>query len=100
MWLSTKRAPGRARTPLLLHSAETATARANVVSNDSASGFLICRSSAQLALQPRSQVIADAERVRHDGQRRVHGAGGREEARVHDVQVVEVVRLAVPVERR
>ena len=46
------------------------------------------------------QVVADAQRVRHRGERRVHGAARGEEARVDDVEVVEVVRLAVDVERR
>src|SRR3954453_599819 len=44
-------------------------------------------------------MVADAQRVGHRRQRRVHGGGGREEARVDDVEVVEVVRLAVEVER-
>jgi hypothetical protein len=45
-------------------------------------------------------VVADAEGVRHRGQRRVHGPDAREEARVDDVQVVELVGLAVDVEDR
>ena len=46
------------------------------------------------------QVIADAQRVGHDRQRRVHGAARREEAAIDDVEVVHVVRLASRVERR
>ena len=45
--------------------------------------------------EPLEQVVADAQRVGHRGQRRVHGARRREEARVDDVEVVELVRLAV-----
>src|SRR5919199_788048 len=40
------------------------------------------------------------ERVRHRGEGRVHRARAGEEARVHDVEVVDVVGLAVHVERR
>ena len=46
------------------------------------------------------QVVADAQRVGHRGQRRVDGADAREEARVDDVEVVELVRPAVGVEHR
>src|SRR5262245_6168537 len=46
-------------------------------------------------LEARLQVIADAECVGHDRQRRVHGPARREEAPVDDVEVVELVRLAV-----
>ena len=49
--------------------------------------------------EPLEQVVADAQRVGHRRQRRVHGARGREEAGVDDVEVVEVVGLAVDVER-
>src|SRR4051794_27169454 len=45
-------------------------------------------------------VVADSNRVRHDGQRRVDGAAGDEEAAVDHVQVVDLVRFAVGVERR
>ena len=50
--------------------------------------------------EPLEQVVADAQGVRHRGERRVHRARRGEEARVDDVEVVEVVRLAVGVERR
>src|SRR6266545_1580218 len=49
---------------------------------------------------PLEQVRSDAQRVCDDGQRRVHGADGHEEARVDDVEVVELVGLAVEVEHR
>jgi hypothetical protein len=45
-------------------------------------------------------VVADAQRVGHRGERRVHRAGGREAARVDDVEVVDVVCLAGDVEDR
>jgi hypothetical protein len=45
--------------------------------------------------QSLEQMIADAERVRHRGQRRVDRADRREDARVGDVEVVELVRAAV-----
>ena len=45
------------------------------------------------------QVVADAQRVGHDRQRGVHRAARREEAAVDDVEVVDIVRLAVHVER-
>src|SRR6185295_244460 len=41
------------------------------------------------------EMVADAQGIGHRGQRRVHGAAGGEEARVDDVEVVEVVGLAV-----
>ena len=43
------------------------------------------------------QVVADAQRVGHRGQRRVHRADAREEARVDDVEVVDLVGAAVGV---
>src|SRR4051812_9899536 len=46
------------------------------------------------------KVIADAQCVGDRRQPRVNSARGREEAGVDDVQVVEVVRLAVEVKRR
>ncbi len=38
-----------------------------------------------LHTHPSYQVIADAQRIRHDRQRRIHRAAGREEARVDDI---------------
>src|SRR4051812_25953032 len=49
-------------------------------------------------LQPFQQVVADAHRVRHDRQRRIHRAARHEEAAVDHVEIVELVRLAVRVE--
>src|SRR3954468_6105987 len=65
-----------------------------------ASGVISCRHGRLAHAEPLEQVVADAERVRHRGQGRVDGADAREEARVDDVQVVELVRLAVDVEHR
>src|SRR3954451_17136680 len=48
--------------------------------------------------EPREQAVADAQGVGHRGQRRVDGADAREEARVDDVEVVELVHAAVAVE--
>ena len=46
------------------------------------------------------EVVADPHGVRHRREGRVHRARRREEARVDDVEVVEVVRPAVRIERR
>src|SRR5512146_322925 len=50
--------------------------------------------------EARAQVVRDPQRIGHDGQRGIHGAAGREEAPVDHVEVVELVRLAVGIERR
>src|SRR5205823_2919146 len=50
--------------------------------------------------EPLPEVVTDPERVRHDGERRVHGTARGEEARVDDVEVVDLVGLAVDVEGR
>ena len=47
---------------------------------------------------PCEQVVADAERVGHRREGWIHRADAREDARVDDVEVVELVRLAVHVE--
>ena len=47
--------------------------------------------------QPLEQVVADPQPVGHRRQRRVHRADAGEEARVDDVEVVELVRPAVRV---
>src|SRR3954453_13576943 len=46
------------------------------------------------------QVVAHAQRVGHRRERRVHRPDAREEARVDDVEVVDLVRAAVRVEHR
>src|SRR5690348_547805 len=50
--------------------------------------------------EPPGDVIGDAEGVGDDGQGRVDRRAGHEEARVHHVEVVQVVHLAVQVESR
>src|SRR6185437_15234883 len=50
-------------------------------------------------VEPLEEVIADAQRVGHGGEPRVHGARGGEEAGVDHVEVVDVVRFAIEVER-
>src|SRR3954453_17069138 len=60
-------------------------------------GFLRTGGAGAEALE---QVVADAQRVGHCGQCRVAGADGREEARVDDVEVVDLVRPAVGVQHR
>src|SRR4029450_5222937 len=59
-----------------------------------------CGTRTPRSLDSLEQVIADAERVGHRRQRGGHRADAREEARVDDVEVVELVRLAVGVEHR
>ena len=51
-------------------------------------------------VHPFDQMVADAERVRHDRQRRIHGRARGEEAAVDDVQIVDLVRLAVDIQSR
>src|SRR5262245_9143065 len=63
------------------------------------SGHARCIAGAR-SCQPFEQVIADTEGVGHRRERRVHGADAGEEARVDDVQVVDLVRTAVDVEHR
>src|SRR4051812_28174895 len=63
----------------------------------SGTGFLRTCGAGAEALE---QVVADAQRVGHGGERRVDGADAREEARVDDVEVVDLVRAAVGVEHR
>ncbi len=44
-------------------------------------------------------MLADSKRVRHDRQRRIDRAAGDEEAAVDDIEIVQVMRLTVGVER-
>ena len=44
-------------------------------------------------------MLADSERVRHDRQRRIDRAAGDEEAAVDDVEIVQIMRLTVGVQR-
>src|SRR4029453_16701894 len=59
-----------------------------------------CGTRTPRSLDSLEQVVANAERVGHRRQRGVHRADAREEARVDDIEVVELVRLAVGVEHR
>jgi hypothetical protein len=45
-------------------------------------------------------MLADADRVRHDRERRVHGGARREETAVNHVQVIDVVGLTERVQGR
>ena len=45
-------------------------------------------------------MIAHAQGIRHDGQRRVYGCARREEASVHDIKIVEVVGFAIRIQHR
>mgnify|MGYP003694379707 CR=1 FL=1 len=45
------------------------------------------------------QVIAHAQRIGHDRQRRIDRAAGDEEAAVDDVKIIQIVRFAVHIER-
>ena len=51
-----------------------------------------------MSAQPRADAVRDAQRVGDDRQRRVDGGDRRKEAGIGQVQVVELVRLAVEVE--
>ena len=44
-------------------------------------------------------MVAHAECVRNDGQRRIHRATGREETGIHNIEIIQLVCLAIPVER-
>jgi hypothetical protein len=45
-------------------------------------------------------VVTDAQGVCHNRERRIDGAARREETSIDDVQVVELVRFAISVQRR
>ena len=53
-----------------------------------------------LLLEPFEQMIADPQSVGHCGQSWIHRTDAREKTRVHDVKVVEFVRLAIYIEHR
>jgi aryl-alcohol dehydrogenase-like predicted oxidoreductase len=48
--------------------------------------------------QTLQEMLSNPQGIRHDGERRIHGATRGEEGAVDDVQVIEIVRLAVHVE--
>src|SRR5713101_9756462 len=45
-------------------------------------------------------MIAYAQRIGYDGERRVHSADRDEKTAIDDIEVIEVVSLAIEVERR
>src|SRR6185312_6376597 len=56
--------------------------------------------SPRSSVHPLGNPIRDPQRIGNDGERRVHRADRRKEARIGDVQVVELMRLAIDVEHR
>src|SRR5688500_4780540 len=55
--------------------------------------------SRRMLAEPPRKVLTDPEGVGHDGQGRIDGGAGGKERRVDDVQVVDLVRAAVRVQR-
>src|SRR5262245_12671435 len=53
-----------------------------------------------LGAEPPQQVIADAEGIGHDRQRRIHGCAGWEKAAIDDIEIVDFVRFTIHVECR
>ncbi len=51
-------------------------------------------------LEPLQQVVAHPECIRHDRERGIHRRAGREERSVDHVEIVDLMRAAVPVEHR
>src|SRR2546428_7539349 len=49
--------------------------------------------------EPLGQLVYDAQRVGHDRERGIHSSRRGEEARVDDVEIVQIVSLAIAVER-
>src|SRR5271167_3355839 len=50
--------------------------------------------------QALQNVIAHAQRIGHDRERWVHRRARREEAAIHDVEILEIMGLAIRVQRR
>ena len=50
--------------------------------------------------QAYEQVITDAQHIRNGGQRRIQCTDAWEKTRVHDVKIVEFVRLAIHIQHR
>ena len=51
-------------------------------------------------LQPLQQMIAHAQRIRHNRQRRIHRRARTEKTAIHDIQIIYVMRFAIGVEGR
>ena len=50
--------------------------------------------------QPLQQVVSHAQRIGDDGQAGIHGCDRYKEACVDDIEIIQIVRLAVQIERR
>jgi hypothetical protein len=48
--------------------------------------------------QPLHQVLAHSKCVGHDGKRRIDGCARRKETPIHNIEIVDIVRLTVWVE--
>jgi hypothetical protein len=59
---------------------------------------MLHRELRRFGAEPVEKVIADPQRVSHDGKRWVDCTARREEAGIHHIEVVDLVRLAVAVE--
>ena len=51
-----------------------------------------------ISLHPLNQVVSDPERVRHDGESRVHRPAGAEKTAIDKIEIVHIMRFAVHVE--
>src|SRR5271166_750932 len=58
------------------------------------------RSFRDARAQTLQNVIAHPQRIGHDRQRRIHGRARREEAAIHDVEILKIMGLAIYVQRR
>ena len=57
-------------------------------------------SSRRLVSETLHDVVTHAQSIGDDGQSRIHGAAGDEEAPIHHVKVVHVMRAAVQIQNR
>src|SRR2546426_7357823 len=56
--------------------------------------------AARRSFHPLQQMVPDPHGVGDDGQRWIHRGARHEKARVHDVEVVQIMRLAIHIEGR
>jgi hypothetical protein len=54
----------------------------------------------QRSFQSLRYTIGDAQRVRYDGESRVNRSDRRKEARVGEIKIIQLVRLAIEIEHR
>jgi hypothetical protein len=47
--------------------------------------------------QPFKEALPDAQRIRHDSQRRINRAARGKEASIYDIKIIEVMRFAIDV---